>query len=251
MPKKVKIHIDKVSKVYQTEDGRELSVLRELSLDILEDEFVCIIGPSGCGKTTLLSIIAGLQPATSGRILVDGHIVSRPGRDRGVVFQEDAIFLWRKVIHNVEYGLQLRKVPKAERRKIVQEYLKLVGLEDFANFFPKELSGGMKKKVALATVYANDPTILLMDEPFGSLDYPTKGRLKWELLKLWKTKTKTTVFITHDVEEAIFLSDRIVVLQNGKVETVYENLLPRPRADGLRVQTEFNKIKGDLRGYLE
>jgi len=251
LPKKVKIHIDEVSKVYQTEDGRELSVLRELSLDILEDEFVCIIGPSGCGKTTLLSIIAGLQPATSGRILVDGHIVSGPGRDRGVVFQEDAIFLWRKVIHNVEYGLQLRKVPKAERRKIVQEYLKLVGLEDFGNFFPKELSGGMKKKVALATVYANDPTILLMDEPFGSLDYPTKCRLQLELLKLWKTKTKTTVFITHDVEEAIFLSDRIVVLQNGKVETVYENLLPRPRADELRVQTEFNKIKGDLRGYLE
>lgn len=251
MSRNLKIHIDKVSKLYRTEDGTQLSVLQELDLDIWEDEFVCIIGPSGCGKTTLLSIIAGLQPATSGRILVDGHVVSGPGRDRGVVFQEDAIFLWRKVFHNVEYGLELRRVPKKERRKIVQEYLKLVGLEDFADFFPKELSGGMKKKVALATVYANDPTILLMDEPFGSLDYPTKCFLQLELLKLWKTKTKTTVFITHDVEEAIFLSDRIVVLREGKVETICENPFPRPRKDELRVQTEFSKIKSDLRYYLE
>jgi NitT/TauT family transport system ATP-binding protein len=251
MSNKIKIRIDNVTKDFPTANKGYLSVLQGINLEVFENEFVCITGPSGCGKTTLLSIIAGLQAPTSGEVSLDGHIIRGPGKDRGVVFQEDAIFLWRNVIRNVEYGLELRKVPKSERRIIAEEYLQLVGLQNFTKFFPKELSGGMKKKVALATVYANDPEILLMDEPFGSLDYPTKCRLQSDLLNIWKTKTKTTIFVTHDVEEALFLSDRIVVIQNGKIAAKYENFFSRPRLDEIRTQTKFNREKANLKKYLE
>ena len=178
----VKILFRKVRKAFQTEDGSTLEVLRGLSASIREKEFVVLCGPSGCGKTTLLNIAAGLLALTSGYVVMDGKEVTSPGRERGMVFQQDAILMWRKVLANVEYGLELRNIPKRERRRIGMEYLRMVGLEEFANFFPKELSGGMRKRVQIAAVFANNPEVLLMDEPFGSLDYPTKVSMQQQLV---------------------------------------------------------------------
>jgi NitT/TauT family transport system ATP-binding protein len=198
----------------------------------------------------LLNIIAGLLPPTSGRILLDGEEVRGPGRERGMVFQQDAILMWRKVLGNVEYGLELRGVPKEERRRAAMDYVRLVGLEPFADFFPKELSGGMRKRVQIAAVFANNPEVLLMDEPFGSLDYPTKVSLQEEVLKIWAAERKTTLFVTHDVEEALFLADRIFVMQNGRVDTVVSVPFPRPRLTEVRGQAEFRDLLVELWGFL-
>ena len=249
--KQTRIEIKELTKIYNTERGKKIGVFQNLNTEIFEDEFVCLIGPSGCGKSTLLYIIAGLDQPTSGKVLIDGKPIRGPGRDRGVIFQEDAVFMWRTVIKNVEYGLELQGLKKKERSEIVNKYLRLVGLHEFADLYPKELSGGMKKKVCIAMVYANDPKILLMDEPFGSLDYPTKCSLQLELLRMWKEKTKTTVFVTHDVEEALFLSDRIFVLRDGKFANMFQNPFSRPRKDSLRAGKDFNRVKGQLKQYLQ
>lgn len=246
----IKIKAEKLGKVYLTEKGDPLPVLKDLDVEIYENEFVSIIGPSGCGKTTFLNIVAGLIPPTSGRVLLDDVEVRGPGRERGVVFQQDAIFMWRRVISNVEYGLEIRGVPKRERRTIARQYLQLVGLESFMHFYPKELSGGMKKKVQIATVLANNPAVLLMDEPFGSLDYLTKVGLQQELLKIWTAETKTVLFVTHDVEEAIFLSDRVLVMNNGKLEHDFAIPFERPRADSIRASQPFHELKVKLWSYL-
>jgi NitT/TauT family transport system ATP-binding protein len=245
-----KIVIEKITKTYVTATGENLPVLRGIDLDIYDKEFISIIGPSGCGKTTLLLIISGLIPKQGGRVLLDGVEVTAPGRDRGVVFQQDAIFLWRKVIENVEYGLEIGGMDRKERRERGRKFLRLVGLEKFEKYYPKELSGGMKKKVALAMVFANDPEVYLMDEPFGSLDYPTKVGLQKELLRIWREEQKTTIFITHDLEEALFLSDRICVLTQGKVEEILEVPFPRPREDNIRTSGEFQSMKAKLWKYL-
>ena len=245
-----KIIAENLHKVYLTEGGEPLPVLDDLQAEIYENEFVSIIGPSGCGKTTFLNIVAGLVLPTSGRVLVDGQEVTGPGRERGVVFQQDAIFLWRKVIRNVEYGLEMRGVRRDERRKIAVKYLQLVGLEQFADLYPKELSGGMKKKVQIATVLANDPAVMLMDEPFGSLDYLTKVQLQQELLKIWTAATKTVLFITHDVEEAIYLSDRVLVMTRGKLERSFSIPFERPRKDEIRASQPFHELKVELYSYL-
>jgi len=219
-------------------------------LSIYKDEFVSLIGPSGCGKTTLLSIVAGLLEPTAGRVLLDGKPISGPGRDRGVVFQQDAIFPWRKVIDNVRYGLEMKGLDRKSQLEVANQFLRLVGLENFAGFYPKELSGGMKKRVALAMVFANDPEVYLMDEPFGSLDYATKVDLQKQLLKIWREKRKTTLFVTHDLEEALFLSDRIVVLANQTVPEVVEIPFDRPRTDGIRTDPAFQELKRHLWIYL-
>ena len=245
-----KIEAENLHKVYYTEGGEPLPVLDDLQAKIYENEFVSIIGPSGCGKTTFLNIVAGLVLPTSGRVLVDGREVTGPGRERGVVFQQDAIFLWRKVIRNVEYGLEMRGVRRDERRRIAVKYLQLVGLEQFADLYPKELSGGMKKKVQIATVLANDPAVMLMDEPFGSLDYLTKVQLQQELLKIWTAATKTVLFITHDVEEAIYLSDRVLVMTRGQLERSFSIPFERPRKDDIRASQQFTELKMELYGYL-
>ena len=247
---KIKIKLKALTKSFQTEEKEALNVLQGITVDIYEHEFVSLIGPSGCGKTTLLSIVAGLILPSDGLILVDGKPVTGPGRDRGVVFQQDAILPWRRVIRNVEYGLELRGEDPAKRREIALNFLRLVGLEKFANFFPKELSGGMKKRVALAAVFANNPEVLLMDEPFGSLDYPTKIDLQRELLAIWNREKKTTVFVTHDLEEALFLSDRILALTQGVIESIVEVPFPRPRMDELRVSSKFQDMKKHLWKYL-
>jgi NitT/TauT family transport system ATP-binding protein len=245
-----KIRLETLTKTYQTEQGDTLEVLRGVEGDIYDQEFVSLIGPSGCGKTTLLNLIAGLISPSGGRILVDGKPVASPGRDRGVVFQQDAILPWRTVLRNVEYGLELQGVDRARRREVARGFLRVVGLEQFADFYPKELSGGMKKRVALAAVFANNPEVLLMDEPFGSLDYPTKLGLQRELLTIWDREKKTTIFVTHDLEEALFLSDRVVALARGVIESVVEVPFPRPRTDELRVSPEFQDMKKLLWKYL-
>lgn len=247
---RVKIRIESLSKTYLTEQGSRLDVLRGVTAEIYAHEFVSLIGPSGSGKTTLLNLIAGLILPSTGQIFVNDRAVIGPGRDRGVVFQQDAILPWRSVLRNVEYGLELRGESRVVRREVALRFLRVVGLERFADFYPKELSGGMKKRVALAAVFANSPEVLLMDEPFGSLDYPTKLALQRELLRIWEGERKTTVFVTHDLEEALFLADRVFALNEGIIESIVEVPFPRPRLDELRVAPEFQDMKRMLWKYL-
>lgn len=205
----VKLSIRDVKKVYNSRQGDVLA-LSGVNLDIEENEFICVIGPSGCGKSTLLNIIAGLLEPTSGQVLVDGQEVHGTGTDRGVVFQQYALFPWLTVRKNVEFGLKLKNMPRAEIDATVDKYLKIVELEKFADSYPKELSGGMKQRVAIARAYAMNPKILLMDEPFGALDAQTRTQLQQELLETWEKEHKTCFFVTHDIEEAIVLATRVV-----------------------------------------
>ena len=207
-----KVQIKDVKKIYEGRNGQTIA-LNGANLDIYDNEFICVVGPSGCGKSTLLNIIAGLHEATSGEVLVDGVKVEGTGVDRGVVFQQYALFPWLTVKKNVMFGLNLKKgMTDAEREEIALKYIKMVGLEKFVDSYPKELSGGMKQRVAIARAYAVNPSILLMDEPFGALDAQTRTQLQTELLKTWEEEKKTCFFITHDVEEAILLASRVVVM---------------------------------------
>lgn len=241
-----KIVLEKLGKTFTAVNGATINVLENLDAGVAENEFIVIVGPSGCGKTTLLSIIAGFEPPTSGRVLVNGKPVSGPGRDRGVVFQETAVFPWRKVVANVEYGLEMQGLRERERRKIAMKYLEMVGLAPFADSFPKELSGGMLKRLSVATVFANNPDVLLMDESFSALDYPTKCGLQQELLQIWEREKKTTLFVTHDIEEALFLADRILVLKKGRFVEVVPSPFGRPRDNSLRDSEEFFHAKSHL-----
>ncbi|GAF08166.1 ABC transporter ATP-binding protein [Paenibacillus pini] len=213
-----KIKIENLRKTYEVRGG-EVIALNDANLDIMPNEFISVVGPSGCGKTTLLNIIAGLEKATSGRVEVDGKLVTEPGKDRGVVFQQYALFPWKTVIKNIEFGLKLRGYNKAERREKAEQYLEYVNLKDFAHAYPKELSGGMKQRVAIARAYAVQPEVLLMDEPFGALDAQTRAQLQEDLLKTWQTEKKTCFFITHDVEEAVILAQRVVIMSARPVES--------------------------------
>lgn len=247
---RTKIRAENLTKVYQTAQGAPLSVLEDMHVEVNEDEFVSIIGPSGCGKTTFLNIVAGLVPPTSGRVLVDDQAVRGPGRERGVVFQQDAILLWRRVLDNVAYGMEIRGVGKKQRYEVAHKYLRLVGLDEFADFYPKELSGGMKKKVQIAAVLANNPAVMLMDEPFGSLDYLTKVELQVELLRIWMEEPKTVLFVTHDVEEAVFLADRVLVMSKGRVQRNLPVPFDRPRTNEVRAVAQFHELKMELWSYL-
>lgn len=246
-----KISVRDVTNVLKTERGTEITALAGIDLEVQDREFVAVVGPSGCGKTTLLNLIAGLRAPTSGEIFLDGHPVRGPGRDRGVVFQADAIFLWRTVRKNVEYGLEIQGLDRSERYRQSSHYLKLVDLEKFADLYPKELSGGMKKRCQIATVLANAPEVLLMDEPYGALDYPTKCQLQEELLRILKREPKTTLFVTHDIEEALFLADRVVSMGSGTIERTIDVPFPRPRDGSLRVSPEFAEMKAELWELLE
>lgn len=242
-----------VDMAFRTGRGRradEHRVLEDVSFGISAGEFVSVIGPSGGGKTTLLSLIAGLATPTGGRIVVGGRPVTGPGADRGVVFQQDAILPWRTVRRNVEYGLERAGLPRAERAERAAEFIELVGLTKFADYLPKQLSGGMKKRVAIAAVLANDPAVLLMDEPFGALDYSTKVHLQDELLRIWEQRRVTTVFVTHDIEEALYLSDRILVLAGGRLAEDFAVPFGRPRDPELRMGTQIQQARSHLWGYL-
>jgi NitT/TauT family transport system ATP-binding protein len=245
-----KLELRNISKTFATARGAEYAAIDNISVKIAAEEFVCIAGPSGSGKTTLLMIMAGLVEPSSGEMLMDGKAVRGPGRDRGMVFQQDAIFPWRTVRRNVEYGLEVAGVPKEVRRETAMTYIRMVGLEKFADFYPKELSGGMKKRVALATVFANDPTVLLMDEPFGSLDYATKTSLQEELMQIWSLTHKTTIFVTHDVDEAVFLGDRVLVLRDGRLDADLRVPLERPRTEEIRLSSELAVIRQELLGLV-
>jgi NitT/TauT family transport system ATP-binding protein len=238
------IVIDKVGKEFDSE-GRRLVALKDIDLRIPHGQFVCLLGPSGCGKSTLLNAIAGFAPPTSGRVIADGVPVAGPGPERGMVFQEYALFPWMTVEQNVGFGLQIKGMDKAGVAARVGELLKLLSLEDFARRYPKDLSGGMRQRVAIARVLALDSPIMLMDEPFGALDALTRRNLQDELLRLWAELKKTVVFVTHSIEEAIYLADRIVVMtyRPGTVKRDMLVELPRMRDPAA---PEFNALKREL-----
>jgi NitT/TauT family transport system ATP-binding protein len=222
--------IEGLSKKY-TSQGPSVPALVDINLTIKQGEFICLLGPSGCGKSTLLKIVAGLIPATSGMVSIDGKAIDGPGPERAVVFQDYALFPWMTVRDNVEFGLEARKVPAAERRETSAKLLSVVGLSDFADRFPHHLSGGMKQRVSIARALAVDPSLLLMDEPFGALDAQTRQGLQDELLRIWRDYKKTVIFVTHSIEEAIYLSDRIVVMtaRPGRIKEVVSIPESRPR----------------------
>ncbi len=236
------LSIKNLEKVFKTEDD-EVVAIADFNLDVKKGELVSLLGPSGCGKTTILRMVAGLLEPSSGDVVVAGNKVSGPGSDRGMVFQEFALFPWRSVRKNIEFGLELSGVPKAEREQRANEYLEMVGLERFADARIHELSGGMKQRVGIARALANDPEVLLMDEPFGALDAQTRNIMQKELLKIIKRTEKTILFVTHSVDEAVFLSDRIVVLTKrpGSIKEIIEVPWPRPRDRASPEVTEMRK----------
>ena len=214
-----------VSRLNVTFHGAKNTVaLDDFSLGIEKHRFISIIGPSGCGKTTFLRVLAGLTPLSSGEVLIDGKAITGPGPDRAVVFQEHALMPWLNALRNVAFGLEVRGVPRAERRRKARELMQLVGLGGFESYYPDELSGGMRQRVGLARALMVDPEILLMDEPFGSLDAQTRESMQDELLKIWELQRKTVVFSTHSIEEAIYMSDRVVMMtpRPGHVKEVVD-----------------------------
>ena len=246
------VEIQGVSKSFHKtvkEQTTEVKALADVSLSIRENEFVSIIGPSGCGKTTLLKMIDGLIPYDSGKILIDGKQVTAPGPDRAVVFQSFALLPWRTVLANVEFSLELRQLSKEERTNTARDCLRRVGLADFENHYPHELSGGMQQRAGLARALAVNPSILLMDEPFGAVDAQTRQLLQEELLALWQRERKTVIFITHSMDEAVYLSDRVVVMtpRPGRVAEILDVPLPRPRvSEEVRRDAKFV----DLTNYI-
>ena len=227
--------------------GTNVTAVHDVSLDIREGEFVSVVGPSGCGKTTILNMVAGFLPVTGGEIRVGGRPVKGPGADRGVVFQSFALFPWKTVLDNVGFGPKMRGVAKPERDRIAREYLALAGLSHAAERYPNELSGGMQQRVGVVRALANDPDVLLMDEPFASVDAQTRMTLQEELTRIWQEKQHTVLFITHDVAEAVFLADRVVVLSKGRVLRDIPVTLPRPRVwDEVTEEDEFKRLSAEV-----
>jgi NitT/TauT family transport system ATP-binding protein len=227
--------------------GSHVNAVQDVSLEVPEGEFVSLVGPSGCGKSTILNMIAGFIPSSSGEILLDGRTVKGPGPDRGVVFQSFALFPWKTVLDNVAFGLKMRGMRKEERDRKAREYLELVGLSHAADRYPNELSGGMQQRVGVARALANDPDVLLMDEPFASVDAQTRMTLQEELTRIWQERRPTIIFITHDVSEAVFLANRVVVLSNGRLLDQLDIPLPRPRTWGeLHEDAEYKSLSGKV-----
>lgn len=239
-----------VVKVFAAADGRRVMALDRLDFAALENSFTCIVGPSGCGKSTLLRIMAGLDSCTSGAVMYRGAPQEKPRREIGMIFQEYSLFPWRTVIDNVGMGLELSGVKTGPRREKALEYLRLVGLEGYAKALPHELSGGMRQRVAIARALANEPDVLLMDEPFGALDAYTRILLQKRLLGIWEKKRKTVIFVTHSVDEAVFLADRIIVMGTnpGRILTTLDVDLPRPRP---RDNPRYASLLTDILGMLE
>ena len=242
-----KLKIDNVVKEYVGNKGKTVA-LNAVSLDIKENEFICVVGPSGCGKSTLLNIIAGLLEPTSGAVYLDGKKIEGTGVERGVVFQGYALFPWRTVLKNVMFGLEMKRMPKDQAEKIAKKYIKAVGLEGFEHAYPKELSGGMRQRVAIARAYAADPEVLLLDEPFGALDAQTRVQLQSELLNTWEHEKKTCFFITHDVDEAIILAQRVIIMsaRPGRIKKIVDIDIPYPRTQATKTDPRFLELKTEI-----
>ena len=225
------LRIANITKTFKNNNGEKIQAISNINLDINENEFVCIVGESGCGKTTTLRLISGFDVPTEGKIVLEGNEINGPGPERGVVFQEYTLFPWRNVLENVIFGLEIIKVSKRERKQKAKKYLEMVGLADCADAYPHELSGGMQQRVAIIRALILNPKILLMDEPFGALDARTRISLQNELLRIWVTEKKTILFVTHSINEAVFLADRVVVMKSGpgRIHDIIEIDLARPR----------------------
>jgi NitT/TauT family transport system ATP-binding protein len=249
-----KIEMNNLSQVYRVKSGgNAFYALKDFTLSVREGEFVVVVGPSGCGKSTLLGILSGLFKANSGSIAIDGEAVNGPALDRGFVMQSYALFPWRTIRKNVEFGLEIKKVPRKERRAISETYIDMVGLSGFENRYPHELSGGMKQRVAIARALAYDPKVLLMDEPFAAVDAQTREKLQDELIRIWEKTHKTILFVTHSIEEAVALADRVVVMTEnpGTIKEIVHIGLPRPRAGaGTGVSEAHTAFVNKIRGLL-
>mgnify|MGYP001336789503 CR=1 FL=1 len=224
MAGRAQIVVDKVNHTYRPAHGRTVRALTDISIEVRSREFLALLGPSGCGKSTLLYLVGGFLPTQAGRILVEGKPVTAPGPDRGIVFQHFALFPWKTVRGNILYGLERQRLPRAEREKRAQAFIDLVGLRGFEESYPSQLSGGMKQRTAIARTLAFDPSILLMDEPFGALDAQTRALMQTELLSIWQRTPKTVIFVTHDVQEAVYLAERVAVMsaRPGQVKAIVE-----------------------------
>jgi NitT/TauT family transport system ATP-binding protein len=245
-----------VSKVFfEQNDPRKpgLVALHNVSFSVRNNEFVCLLGPSGCGKTTLIRVIAGLIRPDRGEIRVDGKAVTAPGRDRCMVFQQFGLLPWRTVLGNVEFGLEIEGVGRDERQRVAREYLTLVGLTGFEDYYPHQISGGMQQRVGIARALSKQPDILLMDEPFGAVDAQTREQLQEELLKIWAKTNNTVIFVTHSIDESIYLSDRVIIMQSrpGRIKEEVKIDLPRPRWEGdVKADPRFAELRAAIRESL-
>ncbi|WP_157019684.1 ABC transporter ATP-binding protein [Mesorhizobium xinjiangense] len=240
------VSIDNVSRTFPgVHGGQPTHALTPVSVEVGENDFVTILGPSGCGKSTLLRIVAGLDEPSGGKVVVRGRQVTGPGADRGMVFQSYTLFPWLTVAENIEFGLREKGMAKSEREAIVADYIGKVGLKGFERHWPKQLSGGMQQRVAIARALANDPAILLLDEPFGALDNQTRGLMQELLLEIWEADQKTVLFVTHDIEEAIFLGSRCLVMsaRPGRIKADVKVPLPHPRDYRMKAEPDFLDLK--------
>lgn len=239
-----------LSKVFYSSTGEKFKVVDSIDLKIPENEFVVLFGPGQCGKTTIINLIAGLEPASSGSILVDGVPVTEPGPDRGVVYQSISLFPWYTVLQNVDYGLRMKGIPKKEREERAMYYINLVGLKGFEHSYPIQLSGGMKQRVGIARAYCIEPKVLLMDEPFGALDAQTRYLMQEEIEKIWEKERRTILFVTNNIEEAVYLADRIIVLKNCPtgIKAEYQITIPRKRD---YMQKEFLHIRQEIASIVD
>jgi NitT/TauT family transport system ATP-binding protein len=247
-----RLTLEDLTMQFRTRKGAEITALEGISLEVTEGEFAVLVGPSGCGKSTILRLVAGLFRPSRGRVLLDGREVAAPGADRGMVFQSYTLFPWLTVQKNVEFGPKIRGVPAAERAQLARRYLMQVGLNGFEGVYPKELSGGMMQRVAIARALANDPAILLMDEPFGALDAQTRALMGELLLKVWGEAAKTVLFVTHDIEEGLFLGDRVFVMtaRPGRIREEIPVPLPRPRTLDTLTSEPFVRLKSRVMALI-
>lgn len=246
------IYVKNLTKVYPSGKG-SVKAMEDVTINVLENEFVSIVGPSGCGKSTLLRMIAGLDTITAGQIVIKDRDIIGPGADRGMVFQSYTLFPWLTVEDNIKFGLKLRKVPARKQEEIVNKYLKLIKLEKFRNSYPRELSGGMKQRVAIARALANSPEVLLMDEPFSALDPQTKADMQLLMRQIWQEEKPTVIFVTHDIEEAVFLSGKVYVMtaRPGTVKAEIPILLSYQRDLSLKDTMAFIDLRKQVNGFIE
>lgn len=241
------VYVRDLQKIYPSAKG-DVQAMKDVNINVMENEFVSIVGPSGCGKSTLLRMIGGLDTATSGKIVIQDRDIIGPGADRGMVFQSYTLFPWMTVGDNIKFGLKLRKMPADQQEEILNKYLKIIKLEKFRDSYPRELSGGMKQRVAIARAYAANPEVLLMDEPFGALDAQTRVQLQTELLNTWEKEKKTCFFITHDVDEAIILAQRVVIMsaRPGRIKKIVNIDIPYPRTQETKSDPRFLELKAEI-----